>query len=449
MKEVYVTMCADILHKGHLNIIKEAAKRGRVTIGLLTDEAVASYKRLPYLDYEHRKAVIENLRDVDRVVKQDQLDYRPNLRQYRPDIVVHGDDWREGPLEKTRRQVIEVLKEWGGELVEVPYTKGVSSTELIKSLKKGGITPELRRKRLDRLIRSKKMVRLIGVYNGLSGLIAEHIQVSDREMNIEFDGMYVNIHIDAMVRGMPGTGTAEFSAKLSCMDDLMEVTTKPIVYHGLHGSDNEQLSAAVRTLERLGVSALIIGDGAGNDAGCNASGNGYESQEQLAAETICSRIESGKSARITREFMIIVQIESLALKKGTGDAVERARQYMESGADGIMIRAGSENTNELIDFCRLFNKLAYTVPLVVLSTSSRVLNEDSGTVDHNSRAVDEEKLERAGVNMIVYANHLLDSACPAMMDYAREILSVKSSGNLETNLTSMEDIWKLNSEINK
>jgi len=142
-KTVYVGMSADIIHPGHLNIIKEAAKLGSLTLGLLTDKAIASYKRLPYLDYEHRKSVVENIKGVDGVIPQETLDYRPNLKKIRPDFVVHGDDWKEGVQSEVRQQVIDTLSEWGGKLVEVPYTKGISSTMLNKAVKEVGTTPDI------------------------------------------------------------------------------------------------------------------------------------------------------------------------------------------------------------------------------------------------------------------------------------------------------------------
>lgn len=168
-------MSADLARPGHLNIIKRASALGAVTIGLLTDAAIASYKRLPYMSFEQRKEVVENLKGVDRVVPQETLDYVPNLRLYRPDFVVHGDDWREGVQRDVGDAVIEALAQWGGELVEIPYTKGISSTQLNQALKEIGTTPDLRRNKLRRLLHAKPLVRLMEAHNGLTGLIVENI----------------------------------------------------------------------------------------------------------------------------------------------------------------------------------------------------------------------------------------------------------------------------------
>ena len=133
MKKVYVGMVADGLHIGHINIINEAKKYGEVIIGLLTDEAVASYKRVPCQTYEQRRTVIESLKGITKIVPQDTLDYVANLRRLKPEYVVHGDDWRNNSLRTTRQRVIEVLTEWDGQLIEPHYTKGVSSTILIEN----------------------------------------------------------------------------------------------------------------------------------------------------------------------------------------------------------------------------------------------------------------------------------------------------------------------------
>ena len=259
-KKVYVGMSADLIHPGHLNIIKEASKLGKVIIGLLTDQAIASYKRLPYLEFDQRKIILENIKGVDKVIPQEMLDYRPNLMIVKPEFVVHGDDWKDGIQKQTRQQVIDVLKEWGGKLVEVPYTINISSTMLNQALKQVGTTPEIRLKRLKRLINSKSIVRVIEAHSGLSGLIVEHTQIKVNGELREFDCMWASSLTDSISKGKPDIEAVDITARIININDLLEVTTKPIIFDGDTGGKIEHFIFTVRTLERLGVSAIIIED---------------------------------------------------------------------------------------------------------------------------------------------------------------------------------------------
>lgn len=431
MKKVYVCMVADMVHSGHLNIIKEAGKLGSITVGLLTDEAVASYKRLPYLDYEQRKVIVENLKGVEQVVKQYERDHRPNLRKLKPDYVVHGDDWREGPLKKTREQVIETLKEWGGKLVEVPYTKGISSTKLNKTLQEVGTTPEIRLKRLRRLINAKKVVRIIEVHSGLSGLIAEHIHVSDNGMKKEFDGMWTSSITDSLEKGKPDVQAVDISSRIININDLLEVTTKPIIFDGRSGGSIQQFGFTIRTLERLGVSAIIV-----HDSSSVESTSKYEElalQKQYSIEDFSNKIKYGKSVQITNDFMVIARLDSLVLGKDVKEAIERAQAYISAGADGIMIHSAPGRPDDILKFCRKFSELKQPAPLVA--------------VPSRHDAVNESDLMEAGVNMIVYENHLLRSAFPAMVKTARNILEHERALESNENLMSIAEIEKLIPEI--
>lgn len=424
-------MVADMVHSGHLNIIKEAAKLGKITIGLLTDDAVASYKRLPYLDYEQRKVIVENLKGVEQVVKQTERDHRPNLRRFKPDYVVHGDDWREGPLKKTREQVIETLKEWGGELVEVPYTKGISSTKLNKTLQEVGTTPEIRLRRLRRLINAKQLVRIIEAHSGLSGLIAEHIYVNDNGMKKEFDGMWASSLADSLVKGKPDTHGVDISSRIININDILEVTTKPIIFDGRSGGSMQQFGFTVRTLERLGISAIIIHDNTILES--NSRYEDIAQNNQNSIEDFSNKIKYGKSAQITNDFMIISRIDSLLLGKGIKDAMERAKAYVDAGTDGIMIHSAHGRPEDILEFCRNFRKIKNLVPL--LAVPSR----------HDE--VYEKVLMEAGVNMIVYENHLLRSAFPAMVKTTRNILEHERALESNEDLLSIEEIQKLIPEI--
>ncbi len=426
-KNVYVGMSADLVHPGHLNIIKEASKLGRVTIGLLTDAAIASYKRLPYLEFEQRKAVVENLKGVDKVVPQETLDYRPNLEKIRPDIVVHGDDWKEGVQQEVRQQVIDTLKKWGGKLVEVPYTKGISSTMLNRAVKEVGTTPEIRLKRLKRLIKSKKVVRIIEAHNGLTGLIAENTRVKINGVTKEFDGMWASSLTDSTAKGKPDIEAVDISQRISNINDLAEVTTKPVIFDGDTGGQSEHFVFTVRTLERLGVSAVIIEDKVGLKKN-SLFGTDVE-QQQSPIDMFCEKIKSGKQALVTDDFMIIARIESLILKAGLDDALKRAEAYINAGADGIMIHSKEKTPDEILEFCSRYKKFARKVPLVVVPS----------TYD----TVYEEELAEAGVNIVIYANQLLRSAYPAMVDTAKTILQSGRAYEARKNLMPISEIISL------
>lgn len=405
-KLVYIGMSADLLHPGHLNIINAARQLGEVTVGLLTDQAIASYKRLPFLSYEQRRVVVESIKGVSRVIPQHTLDYSDNLIALKPDVVVHGDDWQEGVQKKTREQVIEVLRAWGGALVEVPYTAGISSTQLNSALKDIGTTPAVRMKRLRRLIESKPIVRILEAHSGLCGLIVEHLQVKGDHGVKEFDGMWLSSLTDSTVKGRPDIEAVDLTSRVQTVDTILDVTTKPIIFDGDTGGIPEHFIYMVRTLERLGVSAVIIEDKHGLKR--NSLFGTAVSQTQDSIENFCYKITTGKRARITDDFMIIARIESLILRKGMQDAVERAKAYVAAGADGIMIHSKEKDPTELFEFCARYNKITQRVPLVVVPS----------TFNH----VYEKDFVNAGVNVVIYANHLLRSAYPAMVKTATTIL---------------------------
>lgn len=427
MSKVYVGMSADLIHPGHLNILNEAAKLGRVTVGLLTDKAIASYKRLPYLEFDQRKVILENLKAVEQVVSQETLDYRPNLKEIKPDFVVHGDDWKEGVQRQTRQQVIDTLAEWGGKLVEVPYTKGISSTKLNSALKEIGTTPDIRRARLRRLIESKKVVRIIEAHNGLTGLIVEKINVNvDGELR-EFDGMWASSLTDSTSMGKPDIEAVDITSRSNNITNLVEVTTKPIIFDGDTGGKVEHFVFTVRTLERLGVSAVIIEDKIGLKK--NSLFGTDVAQQQDTIENFSKKIKAGRDARITEDFMVIARIESLILKAGMEDALERAKAYIEAGADGIMIHSKEKSPDEILEFCEKYGKFERTVPLIAVPSSYNTIYED--------------ELAEAGVNVVIYANQLLRSAYPAMLDTAQSILTNKRSFESNGNCMSIKEILEL------
>lgn len=426
-KQIYVGMSADIIHPGHLNIIREAAKLGEVTVGLLTDPAIASYKRLPYLCFEDRKTIVENIVGVSKVIPQDTLDYRPNLEKLKPDYVVHGDDWKVGVQAKVRQSVIDTLAKWGGKLAEPKYTPGISSTKLNSVVREIGTTPEIRMKRLRRLLDSKKIVRIIETHNGLSGLIAENVSVKKSGVEYEFDGMWLSSLTDSTSKGKPDIECVDLTSRITTLNHILEVTTKPIIYDGDSGGLPEHFLFMVRTLERLGVSAVIIEDKVGLKK--NSLLKTGESQPQDDIERFSNKINCGKNARVTADFMIIARIESLITGAGQADALMRAKAYIDAGADGIMIHSKQEEPDEIFEFCKNYAKLNNTVPLA--------------TVPSTYCQTTEEQLADFGVNIVIYANHLLRSAYPAMVNTAKLILASGRAEEAEQLCMSIEDIVTL------
>ena len=421
---VYVGMSADLVHPGHLNILNRAAALGTVVVGLLTDEAIASFKRLPYMPFEARSEVVRALRQVDRVVPQRSLEYTDNLRALRPRYVVHGDDWREGVQKQTRERVLAVLSEWGGELVEVPYTQGISSTQLSHSLKEIGTTPDIRLRQLRRLLDAKPISRFVEAHSGLSALIAEHTRLDTGE---EFDGMWLSSLTDSTARGKPDIEAVDVTARMQTVHDILEVTTKPIIYDGDTGGRPEHFVFTVKTLERLGVSAVIVEDKTGMKR--NSLFGADVPQSQASVDEFAHKITMGKRAQVTEAFMLIARIESLILGAGLEDAIARAMAYMEAGADAIMIHSKSSTPDEIFEFCDRFSSLAHQVPLVAVpSTYSQVT---------------EGELAARGIRTVIYANQLLRAAYPAMVSTARSILAHRRAHEAETDLMAIRDLITL------
>jgi len=405
-KIVYIGMSADLVHPGHLNIIKKGVELGEVIVGLLTDAAIASYKRLPFMTFEDRKKVIGSIKGVSKIVPQHTLDYTENLEAIRPDYVVHGDDWREGVQKETRARVVKALKKWGGRLVELAYTPGFSSTALVNIIKEIGTTPEIRAKTMRRLFNAKPLIRGIEVHNGISGLIAENASIIKNGIKREFDFMWLSSLTDSTAKGKPDIELVDITSRMHTLQDILETTTKPIVYDGDTGGLIERFPYMVRTLERLGVSAVIIEDKKGLKQNSLLESNDIHEQEDI--DYFCQKIIAGREARVTDDFMVIARIESLILEKGMADAIKRAKAYISAGVDGIMIHSKDKTPDSIFAFCKAYTKFKNKVPLVVVPSTYDVVKES--------------QLEKTGVNMVIYANHLLRSAYPAMVKTAESIL---------------------------
>ena len=414
-KTVYLGMIGDIIHPGIVNIVREGAKHGDLIVGLFTDKAIATYKRLPYLTYEQREAVVSNLKGVAKVVRQDDWSYVPNLRKLKPDYIIHGDDWKVGPDSKLRSDVIEALKEWGGELIEIPYTQGINSSALVDNARAIGTTPDVRLKTLRRLIAAKPIVRILEAHSGLSGLIAENVEVVKDDGVHRFDGMWSSSLTDSTSKGKPDIEAVDLTTRLHSLTDILECTTKPIIYDGDTGGIPEHFVFTVRTLERNGVSAVIIEDKVGLKKN---SLFGTEVKQELATEEeFCAKIAAGKKAQVTKDFMIIARIEEIIAGYSVDEALAKAFAAVRAGADGVMIHSKDKSGQDIKAFCLRFRQEFPAVPIVLVPTTYNQFTET--------------ELAAWGANVIIYANHMLRASYPAMYSCAEKILMAERS--LEVN----------------
>jgi len=426
-KIVYLGLSCDLIHPGHINIINKANDLGTIVIGLLTDEAIASYKRVPFMTYEQRSIIVENIKGVSKVIPQETLDYVANLKKIKPNFVLHGDDWKEGIQKETRARVIEVLREWGGELIEIPYTEGISSSSLHSAMKEIGTSPEVRMRSLTRMLKAKKTVRFLDIHNALSGLVIENASIDTINGKKEFDGMWASSLTSSTAKGKPDNEVVDVSERMTGLNEVIEVTTKPIIYDADTGGQAEHFSFTVRTLERLGVSAVIIEDKTGLKK--NSLFGTDVAQTQDSIENFCHKIKTGVSAKLSDDFMVIARIESLILDQGMDDAIKRAKAYLDAGADGIMIHSRQKNPDEIFEFCKLYKELPNKKALVVVPSSYSSVKED--------------ELIANGANIIIYANQLLRSAYPAMVKTAISILENDRSKEADDNMMPIKEVLEL------
>ena len=410
-KTVYLGMVGDIMHPGLINIINEGTKYGDVMIGLFTDKAIATHSRLPYLTYEQRKNVIENIKGVSSIVPQDEWSYVPNLLKYKPDYIIHGDDWQYNSMKYIRDEVFKVMESLGGEVIEIPYTKGISSSSLKGAIDALGVTPQTRLSSLRRLITAKPIVRILESHNGLTGLIAEHTSVEVNGQHREFDGMWASSLTDSTSKGKPDIEAVDLTTRLHDLNDTLEVTTKPVIYDGDTGGKLEHFIFTVRTLERLGISAVIIEDKVGLKQNSLFGTDAIQTQDTI--EGFCNKIKAGKEAQITRDFMIISRCESLIAGKPINDALERCHAYVAAGADGVMIHSKNKSGEDIKEFCQRFREKDPHTPIVAVPTTYNQFTE--------------EELAEWGINIVIYANHMLRSAYPAMVKCAERILETSRS----------------------
>ena len=425
-KIVYVPLAVDILHSGHLNIINRAKKYGKVVIGLLSDKAVAEYKTIPSLEYEERYKIVRNLKNVHKIIKQDTWDYSKVLNSLKPDYFVHGDDWKKGIQKKTRQKVIKLLKKNKGKLIEIPYTKNISSSS-IKSDLINHLTPTSRVSILKRLIDSKKIVRILESHSPLSGLIAENMKLQRGNVTEQFDGMWSSSLTDSSLKGKPDNQSIDFSSRFNGLGDLFDVTTKPLIFDADNGGRLEHLPFTVRTLERLGVSAIMIEDKIGLKK--NSLFKDQSGAKQDSIKDFCKKIDLIKKTRNSKDFLIGARIESFILGKGLQDCLKRAKAYSAAGADLILIHSKENTPKEIFSFSKIFRKTRYFRPLVsVPSTYSRTT---------------ESMLIKNGFKIVIYANHMLRAAYPAMQNVAKTILKNQRSFELEDKISSVKEVINL------
>lgn len=405
-KTVYMCFSTDVIHGGHTSIIQKAAELGELTIGMLTDEVVARYRRFPVLKFEERVKLLESIKGVGRVIPQHSLSYAENLRALKPDYVVHGDNWVTGFQQPIREEVIAILKEYGGELIEYPYSTNEEYERLELIQREQLAMPDVRRARLKQLLEMKSLVTALEAHNGITGLIAEKTTVLRDGKTHQFDAMWCSSLCDSTSKGKPDIELVDISTRLQTVDEIMDVTTKPIIFDGDTGGLTEHFVYNIRTLERMGVSAVIIEDKTGLKK--NSLFGTEVEQTQDSIENFCSKIAAGKAALKTNDFMLIARIESLILEKGLDDALKRAIAYVEAGASGIMIHSRRKRPDEIFEFCHAFRQQDPVTPLVVVPSSFS--------------SVTEEEFARRGVNIVIYANQLTRSGFPAMQRVAETIL---------------------------
>ena len=426
-KKVYVGLSVDIIHEGHINILKTAYRYGDVIVGLLTDEAIASYKNIPNLNYARRKVVVENIKFVKKVIPQNTLSYVPNLKIIKPDFVVHGDDWKKGVQKQTRKDVIKVLKEWGGKLIEPKYTENISSTKIKNMILQIGSSPQNRVSKLKRLIDSKEIVKILESHNSLTGLIIENLKIKKGFKFLEYDGMWSSSLTDSATKGKPDNSSLDFSARISSLRDMMDVTTKVLVFDADNGGQIEHLPFLIRSLERSGVSAIIIEDKVGLKK--NSLFKNQSNTKQDKPPLFAKKIKKICNSRQNKDFMIIARIESFIVGKGLKDALKRAEIYSKAGADAILIHSKEKTPFEIFSFAKEFRKSKYFKPMVsVPSTYSKVYEKD---------------LIKNGFKIVIYANQLLRAAYPAMQNAAKSILEKSRAAEIDKKIIPIKEIINL------
>lgn len=426
MKTVYTAFSIDLVHEGHINILKKASKYGKVIVGLLTDKAI-SHKRLPHFTFKKRKFILENIKYVSKVVPQETLDYSDNLKKIKPDYVIHGDDWKFGIQKKIRQKVIKSLRGWGGKLIEIKYTKDLSIEKIKKDNLYTGTTPEIRKSKLKRLILSKNIVRILESHSPLSGLIIEKLNTQSKDEFIEFDGMWSSSLTDSILRGKPDNQSVEYSTRINWINEIFEVTTKPLIFDADNGGRVEHIRYLVSSLERIGASAIIIEDKIGLKK--NSLFKDQKGAKQDSIKNFCNKIKAAKKSTVSDDFLIIARIESFILGKNLNDAIKRAEAYSKAGADAILIHSKEKNPDQIFKFAKKFIKSNFYKPMVCVPSSYSYVHE--------------KDLIKNGFKVVIYANHLMRASYPSMLNTAKSILKEKRSSPIEKNISTIKEMIEL------
>ena len=405
-KTVYVPLAVDLLHSVHISILKKAKRYGKVIVGLMTDKAISEYKQLPILDYNERFKILSGVKFIDEIVEQKNWDYSENIKKYKPDYFIHGDDWKKGIQKNQRKKVIKTLKRYRGKLIEISFSKNISSSEIKEKIINYVSNSNNRVSRLKRLMKAKNLVKILESHNSLTGLIIENLKIKKKKINVEFDGMWSSSLTDSATKGLPDNSSLSFSARISSLNDMMDVTTKPLVFDADNGGQLEHLPYLVRSLERSGVSAIIMEDKVGLKK--NSLFKNQSNTKQDKPEHFAKKIKIISNSRKNKDFMVIARIESFILGKGLKDALKRAEIYSKAGANAILIHSKETTPKEIFSFAREFRKSKNFIPLVsVPSTYSKTYEKD---------------LIKNGFKLVIYANQLLRAAYPAMLNTAKDIL---------------------------
>lgn len=428
---VYTCFCTDVIHDGHLNLVNEAKKYGDVVIGVLCDSEMVKYNRFPLKSTEERVKLIEDIPGVDKVIIQNKIMYDEVVKELRPDYIIHGDNWSEDSMKAIRKNIVKVLDEYGGELIEVPYTFNPKVQKIDRQMREQLAMPELRRGRLRKLLDMVPVVKTIEVHSGLTGLIAEKTVIADDEHIDQFEAMWISSLCDSTEKGKPDIELVDMTSRFRTINDIMEVTTKPIIFDGDTGGITEHFVYTVRSLERMGVSAVIIEDKIGLKKNSLFGTEVKQTQDEI--EHFCEKIQAGKNAQLSDDFMIIARIESLILEQGMEDALKRAFAFRDAGADGIMIHSRRKEPDEILEFCDKFREQDKETPIVVVPSSFNTITE--------------EELRAHGVNIVIYANQLLRAAFPAMQNAAKSILKHHRAHEIDEELLSIKDIITLIDEL--
>lgn len=431
MKKIYTCFCTSIIHEGHINIINEAQKYGEVIVGILSDEAMVRFNKFPSISFDERMEMVRRIDGVSRVVIQKEIMYDNIIAELHPDYVIHGDNWKMGAMKAIRDNVEKLLAEYGGTVIDVPYSYNENIVRADAKVREKLAMPEYRRKRLKQLLNMCPIVKAIEVHSGLTGLIAEKTIVETENGLDQFDAMWISSLCDSTAKGKPDIELVDMTSRFRTIDDVMEVTTKPIIFDGDTGGLTEHFVYTVRSLERMGVSAVIVEDKTGLKKNSLFGTEVVQTQDTI--ENFCAKIAAGKKVQLTDDFMIIARIESLILEHGMNDALVRAKAYINAGADGIMIHSRRKDPSEILEFCDLFRKNDKETPIVVVPTSFNVVTE--------------AELQKHGVNIVIYANQLTRSAFPAMVKTAKSILKHHRALEVDDMLMPIKQIISLIDEL--